>query len=139
LRQAGTSVASSKGRAHQGWRWRRSSTTRNIRWRLRRTIHRRRERCASATTAARPPESTTWCSSCRAAPVATPDGTIGAAGASTGAAGYVELYREPWDARIDVRSLTFELKAGTSDKESSPGTVVWDNFRAALARRLSVP
>ena len=74
-----------------------------------------------------------------AAPVATPDGTIGAAGASTGAAGYVELYREPWDARIDVRSLTFELKAGTSDKESSPGTVVWDNFRAALARRLSVP
>jgi len=69
-----------------------------------------------------------------AAPVATPNGTIGAANASAGAADYVEVYREPWDARIDVRSLTFELKAGTSDKESSPGTVVWDNFRAALAR-----
>ena len=45
---------------------------------------------------------------------------------------FVELYREPWDPRVDARSLTFELKAGTSDKEPSPGTVVWDNFRAAV-------
>lgn len=46
---------------------------------------------------------------------------------------FVELYREPWDPRVQAKSLTFEIKAGTSDKEPSPGAAIWDRFRVALA------
>jgi endonuclease/exonuclease/phosphatase (EEP) superfamily protein YafD len=45
---------------------------------------------------------------------------------------FVEMYREPWDASIQADRLAFEIKAGTSDKESAPGVAVWDNFRVAL-------
>jgi len=45
---------------------------------------------------------------------------------------FVEMYREPWDASIQADRLVFEIKAGTSDKESAPGVAVWDNFRVAL-------
>jgi len=47
------------------------------------------------------------------------------------AAVFVELFREAWDPAIDPTVLTFEMKAGTSAAEPHPGTVVWDNFRAA--------
>ena len=52
--------------------------------------------------------------------------------AAPAAPAFVELYREPWDPRVHAQSLTFEIKAGTSDKEASPGTAVWDHFRVAL-------
>ena len=52
--------------------------------------------------------------------------------AAPAAPAFVELYREPWDPRVQAQSLTFEIKAGTSDKEASPGTAVWDHFRVAL-------
>ncbi|PYR38462.1 MAG: hypothetical protein DMF93_16095 [Acidobacteria bacterium] len=52
--------------------------------------------------------------------------------AAPAARAFVELYRERWDPRVQAQSLTFEIKAGTSDKEASPGTAVWDHFRVAL-------
>src|SRR5581483_1910296 len=40
-------------------------------------------------------------------------------------------YREPWDARVALTAIRFEIKAGTSDAIASPGTASWDNFHAA--------
>jgi len=40
-------------------------------------------------------------------------------------------YRQAWDAHVVATSTKFELKAGTSAAVISPGTVAWDNFRAA--------
>jgi hypothetical protein len=61
---------------------------------------------------------------------------IAAATASTTTAAapaeFLEAYREPWDHGIEASRLIFELKAGTSDKEVSPGVAVWDNFRVAV-------
>jgi hypothetical protein len=49
------------------------------------------------------------------------------------AASWVFRYSEPWDtAAVPLSSVLFELKAGTWQPESiAPGTVVFDNFRAA--------
>jgi hypothetical protein len=49
------------------------------------------------------------------------------------AASWIVRYTEPWDtAAVPLSSLLFELKAGTWQAEfSAPGTVVFDNFRAA--------
>jgi hypothetical protein len=49
------------------------------------------------------------------------------------AASWIVRYSEPWDtAAVPLSSVLFELKAGTWQAESSaPGTVVFDNFRAA--------
>ncbi len=40
-------------------------------------------------------------------------------------------YREAWDAHVAATSVKFELKAGTSAAELSPGSAYWDNFHAA--------
>ena len=40
-------------------------------------------------------------------------------------------YREAWDAHVVASAVRFELKAGTSGAVIAPGTVAWDNFRAA--------
>ncbi len=47
--------------------------------------------------------------------------------------GWIFRYSEPWDsAAVPLSSVIFELKAGTWQPESvAPGTVVFDNFRAA--------
>jgi hypothetical protein len=47
--------------------------------------------------------------------------------------GWIFRYSEPWDtAAVPVSSVIFELKAGTWQPESvAPGTVIFDNFRAA--------
>jgi hypothetical protein len=47
--------------------------------------------------------------------------------------GWVFRYSEPWDtAAVPLSSVIFELKAGTWQPESvAPGTVFFDNFRAA--------
>ena len=37
-----------------------------------------------------------------------------------------------WDARVGATSLKFELKAGTSGREFSPGSAYWDNFHAGV-------
>jgi IPT/TIG domain len=46
---------------------------------------------------------------------------------------WVIRYNEPWDtAAVPLSSVMFEIKAGTWQTESiAPGTVVFDNFRAA--------
>jgi hypothetical protein len=44
---------------------------------------------------------------------------------------FTERYRESWDARVVTTSVRFELKAGTSLAEISPGYAYWDNFHAA--------
>lgn len=48
-------------------------------------------------------------------------------------AGWIFRFSEPWDtAAVPLSSVIFELKAGTWQAESvAPGTVVFDNFRAA--------
>jgi len=53
--------------------------------------------------------------------------------ASDLSAGWVFRYSEPWDTTaVPLSSVMFELKAGTWQTESiAPGTVVFDNFRAA--------
>jgi endonuclease/exonuclease/phosphatase family metal-dependent hydrolase len=43
---------------------------------------------------------------------------------------YTQRYRESWDAHVVATALRFELKAGTSVAELSPGYAYWDNFRA---------
>jgi large repetitive protein len=43
---------------------------------------------------------------------------------------FTEFYREPWDARVVIGAVKFELKAGTSDAIASPGAVRFDNFKA---------
>lgn len=40
-------------------------------------------------------------------------------------------YREPWDGHINVATIRFEIKAGTSDPIAAPGAAGWDNFHAA--------
>lgn len=47
--------------------------------------------------------------------------------------GWVFVVSEPWDtAAVPLSSVIFELKAGTWQPESvAPGTVIFDNFRAA--------
>jgi endonuclease/exonuclease/phosphatase family metal-dependent hydrolase len=40
-------------------------------------------------------------------------------------------YREAWDTHVAATSVKFELKAGTSGSEISPGSACWDNFHAA--------
>jgi endonuclease/exonuclease/phosphatase family metal-dependent hydrolase len=40
-------------------------------------------------------------------------------------------YREAWDTHVGASSVKFELKAGTSAPEISPGSANWDNFHAA--------
>jgi len=45
---------------------------------------------------------------------------------------FAEVYRETWDPAIESKRLVSEIKAGTSDKEPSPGTAMRDNFRVAL-------
>jgi hypothetical protein len=49
------------------------------------------------------------------------------------AASWVTQYSEPWNtAAVPLSSVMFELKAGTWQPEPvAPGTVVFDNFRAA--------
>ncbi len=44
---------------------------------------------------------------------------------------FTARYREPWDARVTLTSIKFEIKSGTSDSIASPGTTLWDNFHAA--------
>jgi len=53
--------------------------------------------------------------------------------ASDLSAGWVFRYSEAWDTTaVPLSALMFELKAGTWQAESiAPGTVVFDNFRAA--------
>jgi hypothetical protein len=43
------------------------------------------------------------------------------------------LYREPWDDRVAVGLMRFELKGGTSELIPVPGTVFWDNVRIVHA------
>jgi hypothetical protein len=43
---------------------------------------------------------------------------------------FTEFYREPWDARVVLSATMFELKGGTSDTVTAPGTVHFDNFKA---------
>jgi endonuclease/exonuclease/phosphatase family metal-dependent hydrolase len=45
---------------------------------------------------------------------------------------FTERYHDVWDARLSSISLKFELKAGTSAPEVSPGSAYWDNFHAAV-------
>jgi endonuclease/exonuclease/phosphatase family metal-dependent hydrolase len=40
-------------------------------------------------------------------------------------------YREAWDTHVGASSVKFELKAGTSVPEVSPGSAYWDSFHAA--------
>ena len=57
-----------------------------------------------------------------------------AAPASAGAPGtWTVLYSEPWNtASVPLNAVVFELKAGTWRIEgANPGTVVFDNFKAA--------
>ncbi len=54
-----------------------------------------------------------------------------APGAADGPGPFTVRYRAPWDSAIDATALRFELKAGTSVPETSPGSVSWDNLRAA--------
>ena len=52
---------------------------------------------------------------------------------SGGAAGaWTVRHREAWDRRVNIYALRFELKAGTSEAASTPGSSTWDNFRASL-------
>jgi hypothetical protein len=51
---------------------------------------------------------------------------------AAGSTAVIELYREHWDPSIEADRIVFEIKAGTSNKEASPGTAVWDNFRVAV-------
>src|SRR5581483_5713314 len=45
---------------------------------------------------------------------------------------WTQLYAEAWNANVGLTSIEFELKAGTFQNETSaPGTVIFDNFRAA--------
>ena len=54
-----------------------------------------------------------------------------APGAADGPGPFTERHRAPWDAAIDATALRLELKAGTSRPETSPGSISWDNLRAA--------
>ncbi|HYM22539.1 MAG TPA: endonuclease/exonuclease/phosphatase family protein, partial [Vicinamibacterales bacterium] len=45
---------------------------------------------------------------------------------------WTERHREAWSSGVNASALRCELKAGTSEAVTSPGTVTWDNFRAAL-------
>lgn len=52
---------------------------------------------------------------------------------NSGAPGtWTERHREAWNKAVNASALRCELKAGTSDAVSSPGTAAWDNFRAAI-------
>lgn len=44
------------------------------------------------------------------------------------------VHSEAWDSRVIRTQLNFELKAGTSVSETSPGTVIWDNVLARLTQ-----
>jgi endonuclease/exonuclease/phosphatase family metal-dependent hydrolase len=44
---------------------------------------------------------------------------------------FTERHRETWNASVTPASLKFELKAGTSDVVSAPGSAYWDSFHAA--------
>jgi len=48
-------------------------------------------------------------------------------------------YTEAWDSRVALTGIKFELKAGTSESIASPGTVLWDNFRAVRAVAATTP
>jgi endonuclease/exonuclease/phosphatase family metal-dependent hydrolase len=52
-------------------------------------------------------------------------------GAADGPGPFTERHRAPWDGAIDATALRLELKAGTSRPETSPGSISWDNLRAA--------
>jgi hypothetical protein len=56
-----------------------------------------------------------------------------AAPSNAGAPGaWTMLYAESWNASVPLNSVTFELKGGTWRTEgANPGTVVFDNFKAA--------
>jgi endonuclease/exonuclease/phosphatase family metal-dependent hydrolase len=41
-------------------------------------------------------------------------------------------YREAWNGSVNAAALRFELKAGTSDAVSAPGSAFWDNFKATI-------
>jgi hypothetical protein len=42
-------------------------------------------------------------------------------------------YSERWNTAVPLKSIMFELKAGTSQVEAvAPGTVIFDNFKAAV-------
>ena len=43
---------------------------------------------------------------------------------------FIVRYREAWNTSVSAGALKFELEAGTSDAIVSPGTVIWDNFKA---------
>ena len=45
---------------------------------------------------------------------------------------WIVRYNERWNAAVSLKSIIFELKAGTWQAESAPGTVVFDNFKAAV-------
>jgi hypothetical protein len=55
--------------------------------------------------------------------------TAPASGGAPGA--FTPLYSETWNASVPLTALYFELKGGTSNLQTSPGTVIFDNFRAA--------
>jgi len=45
---------------------------------------------------------------------------------------WASLYSEAWNANVALTAMQFELKAGTFQNETSaPGTVIFDNFKAA--------
>ena len=46
---------------------------------------------------------------------------------------WTQIFSETWNASISLTGMIFEVKAGTWQSEANaPGTVVFDNFRAAL-------
>ena len=48
---------------------------------------------------------------------------------------FTERYRATWSSAVAPTSLKFELKAGTSSPETTPGSAYWDNFHAAASCR----
>ena len=60
---------------------------------------------------------------------------------SGGAPGtWTQRYSEPWNSNIILSNTRFEIKAGTWQSESTlPGTITFDNFRAAKPASITQP
>jgi hypothetical protein len=43
---------------------------------------------------------------------------------------WTQQYSEPWNSEVVLTTITFEIKAGTIQSETSPGSIIFDNFNA---------
>jgi hypothetical protein len=44
---------------------------------------------------------------------------------------WTQIYAEAWNSSIALTTIMFEIKAGTIQSESSPGSIIFDSFTAA--------